>query len=119
MPSDTRARLAALLLSTSAFLGCSTTPADARSSATADQKLGQPGGTAIEAEGAFTCDFALPGSLPLAQVPAVIERDRMYMAERPGMLTKRLPIAMDPGTGNLFSGRSPPARAPGPRRRPP
>src|SRR5262245_3759380 len=43
-------------------------------------------------KGCFTCDFALPGDLPLNQVPAIIERDRMYMAERPGMRTKHLPL---------------------------
>jgi hypothetical protein len=36
-------------------------------------------------KGCFTCDFALPVDLPLNLVPAIIERDRMYMAERPGI----------------------------------
>lgn len=54
--------------------------------------------------GCFTCDFGLPGNLPLPQVPALIERDRMYMAEQPGMRTKHLPLRLDGGTGNLLSG---------------
>jgi len=55
-------------------------------------------------KGCFTCDFALPGDLPLNLVPAIIERDRMYMAERPGMRTKHLPLRIDFNTGNLLSG---------------
>ena len=55
-------------------------------------------------KGCFTCDFGLPGDLPLAQVPAIIERDRMYMAEQPGMQTKHLPLRIDFSTGNLLSG---------------
>lgn len=55
-------------------------------------------------KGCFTCDFGLPGDLPLNQVPALIERDRMYMAEQPGMRTKHLPLRIDSGTGNLLSG---------------
>src|SRR5688572_5110235 len=58
----------------------------------------------IKARGAFTCDFALPGNLPLDQVAPIIERDRMYMAERPGMQRKQIPLAFDPDTGNLLSG---------------
>lgn len=65
---------------------------------------GDVGGTEIDAKGSFSCDFSLPGDLPLGQVPALIERDRMYMAERPGMLHKQLPLAIDTSTGNLFSG---------------
>jgi hypothetical protein len=56
------------------------------------------------AEGSFSCDFGLSSDLPLGTVPAVIERDRMYMAARPGMITKQLPIAFDPGTGAIYSG---------------
>ncbi len=55
-------------------------------------------------KGCFTCDFGLPGALPLDQVPAIIERDRMYMAEQPGMRTKHLPLRIDFNTGNLLSG---------------
>ncbi len=92
------------LLAGSLLMGCGTVTVDKPATQEAPLNSGGSAGTPIEAEGAFTCDFSLPGAMPLAQVPAVIERDRMYMAERPGMLTKRLPIALDPATGNLFSG---------------
>lgn len=66
---------------------------------------GQPQSAAAKKpKGCFTCDFGLPGALPLNQVPAVIERDRMYMAEQPGMRTKHLPLRIDFNTGNLLSG---------------
>lgn len=55
-------------------------------------------------KGCFTCDFGLPGNLPLNLVPPLIERDRMYMAEQPGMQTKHLPLRIDFSTGNLLSG---------------
>ena len=54
--------------------------------------------------GAFTCDFALPSNFPGAQLGPSIERDRMYMAARPGLLHKHIPITIDPGTGNFLSG---------------
>ena len=38
------------------------------------------------------------------QVAPSIERDRMYMAARPGMLRKHIPITMDPTTGEFLSG---------------
>src|SRR3954469_4856349 len=49
----------------------------------------------IKAKGAFTCDFALPGDFPFSQVAPLIERDRMYMAERPGMQRKQIPMRID------------------------
>ena len=55
-------------------------------------------------KGSFSCDFGLPGSLPLNLVPPLIERDRMYMSEQPGMRTKHLPLRIDQATGNLLSG---------------
>jgi hypothetical protein len=61
-------------------------------------------GAPIQAGGSFSCDFSLPGDIPLDQVPPIIERDRMYMAERPGLQNKHLPLAFDNATGNLFSG---------------
>jgi hypothetical protein len=61
-------------------------------------------GIDIKAKGAFTCDFNLPAEFPLNQVGPVIERDRMYMAERPGMLHKHIPLRIDETTGNLSSG---------------
>ena len=67
-----------------------------------DELNSRPGN--IKARGAFTCDFGLPGNLPLDQVAPIIERDRMYMAERPGMQRKQIPLAIDFATGNLLSG---------------
>jgi hypothetical protein len=58
----------------------------------------------VKAKGAFTADFALPGSLPLNEVAPLIERDRMYMSARRGMQNKYLPLRIDFATGNLLSG---------------
>jgi len=58
----------------------------------------------VSAKGCFTCDFGLPGAFPLGQVAGVIERDRMYMAERRGMQRKQLPIRFDQASGNFLSG---------------
>lgn len=58
----------------------------------------------IKAKGAFTCDFALPGDFPFGQVAPVIERDRMYMAERPGMQRKQIPLRFDFVNGQLLTG---------------
>jgi hypothetical protein len=58
----------------------------------------------IHAKGAVTVDFALPGNLPLDQLPPVIERDRMIMAKRPGMRQKHLPFRVDLKSGNILSG---------------
>lgn len=63
-----------------------------------------PAGTPLEAGGAFTCDFAIPGDYPMDRVGPVIERDRMYMAARPGMLFKHVPLAPDPARGELVTG---------------
>lgn len=104
-----------LLLGIALTQGCTATPATAEDadddseSATlleAESALGAGGlpGAKIHARGSFSCDFGLPGDLPLDQVPPIIERDRMYMAERPGMVTKQLPIGLDLANGQLFSG---------------
>lgn len=58
----------------------------------------------IDADGAFTCDFQIKGDYPIHSVPPVIERDRIYMARRPGMLYKHIPIRPDIATGNIHSG---------------
>jgi len=58
----------------------------------------------INAQGAFTADFALPADVPMAQVPGLIERDRAVMATRPGMRQKHLPVAIEESTGNFLSG---------------
>jgi hypothetical protein len=58
----------------------------------------------IQAKGAVTVDFGLPGDLPFDELPSVIERDRMHMAKRPGLRQKHLPILIDSTTGNYLSG---------------
>jgi hypothetical protein len=58
----------------------------------------------VAAGGAFTCDFNLPGDLPFDQVPAILERDRMFMAARPGFTRKLVPLRIDPATGGVSSG---------------
>lgn len=58
----------------------------------------------VAAGGAFTCDFNLPGDLPFDQVPAILERDRMYMAARLGFVRKLVPLRIDPATGEVSSG---------------
>ena len=58
----------------------------------------------IDAKGAVTVDFGLPGNLPPDQVVPLIERDRMHMAARPGFRQKHLPIRFDPESGNFLSG---------------
>ena len=65
-----------------------------------DENHPRPGN--IQARGAFTCDFTIPGNVPLNVAP-VIERDRMYMAARPGMQLKQIPLRFDAG-GDLLSG---------------
>src|SRR5215212_9680154 len=57
-----------------------------------DERAPRPGN--IQARGCFTCDFTIPGNSPLDVAPA-IERDRMYMAERPGMQRKQIPLRFD------------------------
>ena len=46
--------------------------------------------------GAFTCDFELYPIplLPPNEIAPSIERDRMYMAARPGLLHKHIPISL-------------------------
>ena len=44
-----------------------------------------------------------PGLDP-ARVPAMIERDRVVMAARPGMQLKLLPVLPDPETGEVLTG---------------
>lgn len=58
----------------------------------------------ITAGGAASDDFQLDLSkLPPTPLGAIIERDRMYMAERPGFLIKQLPLLID-NQGNFYSG---------------
>lgn len=72
-------------------------------SAANDDDENAPRAGNIQARGCFTCDFAIPLSAPLDVAP-VIERDRMYMAERPGMQRKQIPLRFDFANGNLLSG---------------
>jgi hypothetical protein len=60
----------------------------------------------IAAGGAFSCDFKVRGDTPLNSIPPMLERDRMYMADRPGMLRKDVPLSFnpDPASPNLFGG---------------
>ncbi|MCA1814706.1 MAG: hypothetical protein LC624_12300, partial [Halobacteriales archaeon] len=58
----------------------------------------------VGAGGAFTCDFGLPLDFPLDQAGPLIERDRMYMAARPGMLLKHIPILPDPAHQEVLAG---------------
>ncbi|MEW5849457.1 MAG: hypothetical protein AB2A00_11620 [Myxococcota bacterium] len=66
--------------------------------ARADEDNG-PGGT-------VSCDFDLSHDTNPATVGAVIERDRMYMAERPGLQRKNLPLGFvfDANDMHLTSG---------------
>ena len=63
------------------------------------------GAIEIDAQAGFSCDFGIaPGTPPELLGPA-IERDRMYMADQPGMLYgKHLPLSIDPFSGALASG---------------
>jgi hypothetical protein len=62
----------------------------------------QPG--AIHCEGAAFDDFRLTDHLPPETAPAVIERDRLHMAARPGFNRKLLPLRIEPDTGAVYSG---------------
>lgn len=100
-----RALLAAALLLQLSWLALPGDRAAAQATPEGGGQVARPaqdGG--IKARGAFTCDFALPGDFPFAQVAPVIERDRMYMAERPGMQRKQIPMRFDPSTGDLLTG---------------
>ena len=58
----------------------------------------------IIAGGAFTCDLTVAGSELIDPLfPAIIERDRMFMAEQAGMFHKHIPLRIDPATGNLLA----------------
>ncbi|HZI09774.1 MAG TPA: hypothetical protein VE153_05225 [Myxococcus sp.] len=59
----------------------------------------------VPATGAFTCDFLIPNTYPIDAVAPVIERDRMYMARRPGMLHKHIPARFDAAFNILTGGR--------------
>ena len=88
-----------LLLLHSTLLAFSTVQAASNNDDDDDDRHPRPGN--IQARGSFTCDFMIPAG-PLNIAP-VIERDRMFMAARPGMLRKQIPIAFD-AMGNVLSG---------------
>jgi len=58
----------------------------------------------IACEGALVNDFGLTSHLPPHEAPAVIDRDRLHMAARPGFNRKLLPLGVDPATGAAYSG---------------
>lgn len=58
----------------------------------------------IPCEGAAFDDFRLTAHLPPEAAPAVIERDRLHMAARPGFNRKLLPLRLEPATGTVYSG---------------
>ena len=79
-----------------------------RSSLLAAPSAGSAGGGrgALPAEGAFTCDFAIPASLIADQthpIAGMLERDRMYMSARPGFFNKHTLMRPD-ASGNLLIG---------------
>lgn len=102
--SDMRTRFLLVTL-VAALLTFGPTPTQARADVDA-AVVRLPGDVA--ARGAFTCDFALGPEAFTGNLPAVIERDRMYMAARPGMLQKHIPIRLDAAAaaqgGVAFSG---------------
>jgi hypothetical protein len=87
-----------LLLLQSTFIAFSTV----RAASMDDEDDNGPRPGNIQARGCFTCDFTIPGNSPLNVAP-VIERDRMFMAERPGMQRKQIPLGFD-ANGDLLSG---------------
>jgi hypothetical protein len=88
-----------LLLLQSTFLAFSTVRAATFDD---DDDNNQPRPGNIQARGCFTCDFTIPANSPLNVAP-VIERDRMFMAERPGMQRKQIPLGFA-ANGDLLSG---------------
>jgi len=106
LPSNRTTVLTLALLAAPALAACGGQPAPAAigEAASADEGSDDGPGVELQGQGSFSCDFGLANTLPLTEVPAVIERDRMFMARRPGIINKHLPIALDPSSGNFFSG---------------
>jgi hypothetical protein len=62
-------------------------------------------GVARGVRGATFCDYQLLPVLPVDLAPAIIERDRMYMAAQPGVIFKYLPLTLPTdGDPYLYSG---------------
>lgn len=55
--------------------------------------------------GAFTSDFIVPSTFPSNQLGPVIERDRMYMAARPGFQLEYTPLRLAENGDFLTGGR--------------
>lgn len=72
--------------------------------AEAPPPTGADAARAIDSRGAFTCDFGLSPAVSPDEVGPTIERDRMFMAERPGMIHKHIPFSVDPVDGEPKSG---------------
>jgi len=53
----------------------------------------------IQAEAAFTADFAIPDDVPLQSLMDMVEIERRSMDVRPGMRHKYTPLRFDPATG--------------------
>jgi len=58
----------------------------------------------IQAEAAFTSDFALDDSISIQEVVNMLERERPNMDIRPGMRHKYTPLRFDPATGTKYIG---------------
>jgi hypothetical protein len=62
-------------------------------------------GVAHGSRGATFCDYKLLPTLPVDTAPAMIERDRMYMAAQPGVTFKYLPLSLPtPSDPYIYSG---------------
>lgn len=58
----------------------------------------------LTGEGCVTSIMVMEPGLDPAKVPAMIERDRVVMAARPGMQMKLLPVLPDRETGEILTG---------------
>ncbi|MGH8346978.1 MAG: hypothetical protein ACRES5_10490 [Pseudomonas sp.] len=58
----------------------------------------------IQAEAAFTSDFALDDSISTQDLVDMLERERPNMDIRPGMRHKYTPLRFDPATGTKYIG---------------
>jgi hypothetical protein len=91
---------AAILLGVGAVACDLAEPAEVRLELTGGEALAP-----LTAEAAFSCDFNVSSDTPMEEIPPVIERDRMFMADQPGLSHgKHLPISPDMETGDLRSG---------------
>jgi hypothetical protein len=62
-------------------------------------------GDDLQAEGAFTCNFGIPiEAVGDPTFPGILERDRMYMAARSGLMHKHIPLSFDISSAQLRAG---------------